>query len=184
MEFGNISSASLLPFRFYFTVFISLYFRFIKSFQGLGTHVLGFFCVLFLRSCCYKILSLILLVSRSEISSNSTPSSVGLGDAPLTFAFSLLCCRNLQSSKSNLSLTVHWFTLNLTAVTLLKFSEIVSKFFLFHCFLSWTCKTLVPKFLCTTTRRALLSIKLACCKNQNYQKWMNFLITCYQHPPA
>ena len=83
-----------------------------------------FFCDLFLRSCCYNILSLILLVSRPEISSNSTPSSVGLGDAPLTFAFSLLCCRNLQSSKSNLSFTVHWFTLNLATVTLLRFSEL------------------------------------------------------------
>ena len=89
------------------------------------------------------------------------------GRCTTAFAFSLLCYRNLQRCKSNLSLTVHWFTLNLTAVTLLKFSEIVSKFFLSHCFLSWTCKTLVPKFLCTKKRRALLSFKLACCKNQH-----------------
>ena len=72
--------------------------------------------------------------SLSEISSNNTSSSVGSGDALLAFASSLLYCRHLPSSKSNLSLTTLWFNLNLIVV------------FLFHCFLSWTCKTLVPNF--------------------------------------
>ena len=122
---NSVTSAPLLCclFAFFFTVFIGLSFSFTKSFQSLGTH-LGFFCDLFLRSCCYKILSLILLVSLSEVYSNSTPNFVGSGDAPLAFASSLLCYRNLPSSKSNLSLTTLWFNLSLTAVTLFRFSEI------------------------------------------------------------
>ena len=101
---NSVTSAPLLRGDVFSLFFYSLHQPF---FPTLGNASPRLFCELFLRSCCYKILSLILLVSRSEISSNSTPSSVGLGDAPLAFAFSLLCNRNLQSSKSNLSLTVH-----------------------------------------------------------------------------
>ena len=102
---NSVTSAPLLCCLFAFLSQSSLaFFSFTKSFQGLGTH-LGFFCDLFLRSCCYKILSLILLVSLSEVYSNSRPNFVGSGDAPLAFASSLLCYRNLPSSKSNLSLT-------------------------------------------------------------------------------
>ena len=62
--------------------------------------------------------------SLSEISYSNTSSSVGSGDALLAFASSLLYCRHLPSSKSNLSLTTLWFNLSLTVVTLLRFSEI------------------------------------------------------------
>ena len=103
---NSVTSAPLLCYLFAFLSQSSLAFLLVSpSLSKAWKRIWVFFCDLFLRSCCYKILSLILLVSLSEVYSNSTPNFVGSGDAPLAFASSLLCYRNLPSSKSNLSLT-------------------------------------------------------------------------------